>query len=87
MNKSSVEMLLIEKDRVEFMIRRMHEDIPRCAFMSKCSEYRGRIHVLGFLRVLESWEEDELSRAITAREHELALEERRKKLGTENEND
>lgn len=39
------------------------------------------------LGLLESWEEDELSRAITAREHELALEERRKKLGTENEND
>ena len=83
----TVEMLLIEKDRVEVMIRRMHEDIPRCAFLSKCSEYRGRIHVLGFLGLLESWEEDELSRAITAREHELALEERRKKLGTENEND
>ena len=83
----TVEMLLIEKNRVEFMIRRMHEDIPRCDFLSKCSEYRGRIHVLGFLGLLESWEEDELSRAITAREHELALEERRKKLGTENEND
>lgn len=83
----TVEMLLIEKDRVEFMIRRMHEDIPRCAFMSKCSEYRGRIHVLGFLGLLGSWEEDELSRVITAREHELALEERRKKFGTENEND
>ncbi len=83
----TVEMLLIEKNRVEFMIRRMHEDISRCAFLSKCSEYRGRIHVLGFLGLLESWEEDELSRAITAREHELALEERRKKLGTENEND
>lgn len=83
----TVEMLLIEKNRVEFMIRRMHEDIPHCAFLSKCSEYRGRIHVLGFLGLLESWEEDELSRAITAREHELVLEERRKKLGTENEND
>ncbi len=83
----TVEMLLIEKDRAEFMIRRMREEIPRCTFMSKCSEYRGRIHVLSFLGLLESCEEEELSRAITAREHELALEERRKNLGTENEND
>lgn len=87
MNKGSVEMLLVEKDRVGFMIRRMHEDIPRCAFMSKCSEYRGQIHILSFLGLLEDWEEAELSRTITAREHELALGERRKKLGTENEDD
>lgn len=85
MNKNSLEMLLIEKDRAEFMIRRMREEIPHCTFLSKCSEYRGQIRVLGFLGLLEGWEEDELSRAITTREHELALEEGRKGIGTENE--
>ena len=83
----TVEMLMIEKDRAEFMIRRMREEIPRCNFMSKCSEYRGQIHILSFLGLLEDWEEAELSRTITAREHELALGERRKNLGTENEDD
>ena len=81
----TAEMVLVEKDRVETMIYVMRHAIPRCAFMSKLSEYRGRIHVLDCLGLLESCEEEELSRAITAREHELAREERRKNLGTENE--
>lgn len=83
----TIEMLLVEKDRPDFMIRNMRAEIPRCAFLSQCSEYRGQIHTLRFLGLMESWEESELSRAITAREHELALEERGRNLGTENEND
>ena len=48
MNKNSLEMLLIEKDRAEFMVRRMREEIPHCTFLSKCSEYRGQIRVWAF---------------------------------------
>lgn len=86
MKQNAIEMVMVEKERAEFMVRDMKRNIPRCAFMSQCSEYRGQVQVLQFLGLIGNWEAEILNSDITTRENELAREERRKNLGTENEN-
>lgn len=87
MVKNGVEMMLVETDRAEVLIKMLKKNIPRCGFLSACSEYRGQIQALQFLGILGDYEVDCLNTAITTRENELAMEERRKNIGTENEND
>lgn len=87
MKRNGIEMVLVERERTEVLIKMLHKNIPRCGFLSACNEYRGQIQALQFLGLMEDYEVDQLNTAIATRESELLLKERRKNLGTENEND
>lgn len=87
MKRNGIEMVLVERERAEVLIKLLNKNIPRCSCLSVCNEYRGQIDVLQYLGLLEDYEADQMNKSIKDREYELAMEERVRKLGTKNEND